>query len=216
MSYPSAILTAGIVGIGHGGPRMDRSRVAELHYIAPVANLASMARWGLVSHNMAERVPHSSVAAAEIQDRRVGKPVPGGLQLHDYVNTYFHARNPMMSRLQYYGCPPIVVLRVSAEILDLPGAVISDGNAASGPTRFFAAPDGLERLNEERVFAAWWTDPDEFAKAEKKRQRCAEVLIPHRIGVEFLQGAYVCDEHGEQACRLNRIGWEVNNDIFFK
>lgn len=195
---------------------MDRARVTELHYIAPVANLASMARWGLVSHNLAARVEHVSVAANEIQDRRIGKPVPQGLRLHDYVNTYFHARNPMMSRLMHGGCNPIVVLRISPRILDLPGAVIADGNAASGPTRFYPSPQGVAALDADRVYATWWPDPDPFVKAEKKRQRCAEVLIPHRIAVEFVEGAYVCDDHGAQACRMHGINWEVDDDIFFK
>lgn len=121
---------------------MERSLVTELHYIAPVANLPSIARWGIVSHNLAERVEHQSVAAAEIQDRPVGKRVPQGLLLHDYVNLYLHARNPMMSRLAYHGAEPIVVLRIKPLVLDLPGVIIADGNAAGGNTLFPAIAAG--------------------------------------------------------------------------
>ncbi|MBM0232659.1 DUF4433 domain-containing protein [Micromonospora sp. STR1_7] len=195
---------------------MDRSLVAELHYIAPVANLPSMAKWGLVSHNLARSVEHASVAAEEIQDRRAGKRVPQGLLLHDYVNLYLHARNPMMSRLRNGGCAPIVVLRIDPSVLDLPNAIIADGNAAADYTRFYPSPQGIERLDEERVYARWWTDSDRIVYFEKKRKRCAEVLIPERIAVEFIRGAYVCDTHGAQACQMLGIGGEVNNDIFFK
>jgi hypothetical protein len=195
---------------------MDRSIVTELHYIAPVANLDSMAKWGLVSHNLASKVNHTSVAAREIQDLRVGKRVPQGLLLHDYVNLYLNARNPMMSRLQKEGCAPIVVLRIAPAVLNLPQAIVADGNAAASHTRFYPSPQGLAYLDQERVYATWWTDNDFFAYLEKKRKRCAEVLVPQRIGVEFIKGAYVCDKHGIQACQESGIGGEVNNDIFFK
>ena len=195
---------------------MDRSLVTELHYIAPVANLPSIARLGIVSHNLAKRVEHSSVAAAEIQDRRVGKRVPQGLALHDYVNLYLHARNPMMSRLTYAGCAPIVVLRINPSVLDLSGVIIADGNAAADSTLFLPSPQGLARLEKERVYARWWTDPDTFVYWEKKRKRCAEVLVPKRVEVQLITGAYVCDTHGAEACRALGIGGEVKNDIFFK
>jgi hypothetical protein len=73
---------------------MDRGMVTELHYIAPVSNLPSMARRGLVSHNRAAKVEHSSVALGAVQDRRASRRFPWGMQLHDYVNLYFDARNP--------------------------------------------------------------------------------------------------------------------------
>ncbi|TDC40809.1 DUF4433 domain-containing protein [Micromonospora sp. KC213] len=195
---------------------MERSRVGELHYIAPVVNLPSMAQWGLVSHNLAQKVRHASVAAAEIQDRRTGKRVPQGLLLHDYVNLYFDARNPMMSRLSNEACPPIVVLRIDPSVLDLPNAIIADGNAAAGNTRFHPSPQGLAHLDADLVYARWWTDNDRIIYWEKKRKRCAEVLIPQRVAVEFIKGAYVCDMHGTEACQRLGIGGEVNNDIFFK
>lgn len=42
---------------------MLRSRVTELHYITPVANLGSIVTHGVLSHNLAARLPHASVAA---------------------------------------------------------------------------------------------------------------------------------------------------------
>jgi len=57
---------------------MLRSRVTELHYITPVANLGSIVTHGVLSHNLAARLPHApaSVADESIQDRRVGRRVP--------------------------------------------------------------------------------------------------------------------------------------------
>lgn len=59
---------------------------------------------------------------AEIQDRRAVVRVPGGRPLHEYVNLYFHARNPMLyKRLPMHDS--LCVLRVSTDVFDLPGAV---------------------------------------------------------------------------------------------
>ena len=80
-----------------------------------------------------------------VQEKRDVKRVPGGLALHEYANVYFHARNPMMSTRRNEA-HRLCVLRVSPEILNVPGAVIADQNAASKYVRFLA-PDrhaGLE------------------------------------------------------------------------
>lgn len=68
---------AGHVRLSVTGPRrweatMLRSRVTELHFITPVANLGSIVTYGILSHNLAERLPHTSVALERIQDRRAG------------------------------------------------------------------------------------------------------------------------------------------------
>lgn len=195
---------------------MHRDRVQELHYIAPFVNLASIAQHGLLSHNNAARIPHASIADDSVQDRRESRSVPGGLALHDYVNLYFHARNAMMyvrrpSRTSF------AVLRVSSAVLDLPGAVIADGNAASAGTKFDASPKGLHGLEEERVYALSWDDDNEWIKKERKRQRCAEVLVPHRVPPEYLLGGYVSAPGGIIACNklAATLAMEVNGHVYF-
>ena len=123
---------------------MTRDELTELHYITPIVNVASILHHGIVSHNKAKKLDHRSVAMAEIQDLRKGVVVPNGMPLHDYVNLYICARNPMMFKRQAQHAE-LCVLRVSADVLDLPKAVVTDGNAAStlrGYARFAAAPDG--------------------------------------------------------------------------
>src|SRR5262245_16376391 len=71
-------------------------RVAELHCIMPMANIASVLEHGILSYERAARLQHHSVAMQPVQDRRDRKQVPGGLKLHQYANLYFHARNPML------------------------------------------------------------------------------------------------------------------------
>ena len=64
-----------------------------------------------------------------VQDLRDKKQVPGGLQLHQYANLYFHARNPMLFK-RLNEVDSLCVLRISKEVLAA-GAVITDQNAAS-------------------------------------------------------------------------------------
>lgn len=130
----------------------------ELHYITPLVNLASILQHGIVSHNRAAALSHTSIANESVQGRRADKQVPGGMQLHDYVNLYFDARNSMMYDRKGMRAN-MVVLRVAHSVLEIPGVVIADGNAASSGTKFGASPTGLASLDPERVYAHSWTTP---------------------------------------------------------
>lgn len=167
---------------------MRREDLHELHYITPIANLPSIRRRGILSHNRAQRVAHQSVAIQEIQDRRAKVVVPGGKRLHDYVNLYIHARNPMMYKRKQQHMD-LCVLRISSEVLDLPGVVISDGNAASAYVRFAPAPAGLAIVDRELAFARYWTDPDPIEWFRRSVARCAEALVPDQLDPRFIQGA---------------------------
>jgi len=187
-----------------------------MHFITPVANLPSIFERGILSHRRAEAIGHVSIADEEVQDLRRGKRVPNGRLLHEYVNTYFDARNPMMYK-RLGRRTELAVVRIRPDIMDIPGAVIADGNAASVGTRFEPSPMGLAVLDEQRVYAEYWTDSDRWAYYEKKRQRCAEVLIPDLIPPDFLIGCYVCVDGVVQTCRAAAPGLEVvvNARVFF-
>lgn len=114
---------------------MLRNRVTELHYITPVANLGSIVIQGVLSHNLAARHSHTSVASEPIQDRRAQIRVPRGRPLHDYANLYFDARNAMMYTRKN-GVVPLTVVRLHPAVLDLTGSIVTDGNAASNDTIF--------------------------------------------------------------------------------
>jgi hypothetical protein len=195
---------------------MNRHDINELHYITPIANVPSILQHGLLSHSRAQKVVHQSVAMLEIQELRSKKVVPGGRPLHDYVNLYFHARNPMLYKLQARH-QALCVLRISPEVLNLPGAVICDGNAASDYTRFWLSPDGLQFLCRDDVFAEWWTDEDIFEKWRKTRAKCSEVLVPDRIEVRCIIGAYVsCTvAQGALAAAGFQLPIKVDAHLFF-
>lgn len=167
-------------------------RITELHCIMPIANLPSVLANGILSYDRAARYRHSSVALQPVQDRRDQKRVPQGLRLHQYANLYFHARNPMLYKRRGE-TGTLCILRVSLDVLALPGVVITDSNAASGYVRFLD-PIQWSLICFDDVLAASWTHPDDERRLYQHRSRkCAEVLVPHRVPPECIVGAFVID-----------------------
>jgi ssDNA thymidine ADP-ribosyltransferase, DarT len=200
---------------------MDRHNLSELHCIAPISNLASIASLGILSHNRAARVPHLDVSDAEVQDRRARKLVPDvrrskPRELHDYANLYICGQNPMMYvRREHHH--EMVMLRVSCEVLDLDEVVVADGNAAAGPTGFHSAPGGLAHIDAKITFAGDPRDPVLSVFWERKRRQCAEVLVPDRIPPEYITGAYVSCEESRDQCEDLGVPWPLtlNPEKFF-
>ena len=114
--------------------------------------------------------------------------------------------------------PEICVLRVGVNVLDIEGAVISDGNASSDYTRFAPASSGTGIVDKDATFALNWRDADQYAYWDKKRRKCAEVLVPELVSVDHIVGVYVgCDEAVDN---LNATGapihTTVNEQLFFQ
>ncbi len=193
---------------------MDRARVHEFHFIAPFVNVPTILTSGILCHDEARRMfPQAkTVANPEIQERRAGTSVPNGEPLHSYANLYFDGRNAMMSTLRDFNdC--LAILRVSPDVIDLPGVVVTDRNAAAGTATFRTALEGIARLDESEVFARWWRD-----NLEARQKRMAEVLVPARIEPDLIVGAYVQTESGRAAlAALCPDGFPitVNPDYYF-
>ena len=147
---------------------MNRSDIRELHYIAPIANVPSILEHGLLSHQKAAKLPHRSVAMEEIQDRRRVKRIPNAGPLHDYVNLYFDAHNPMLSKCRRHN-DSICVLRVEASVLELPEVIVTDRNAAAEWARFYRVAEGLRALEMELVFAAYWTNSTDLLDERRRK-----------------------------------------------
>jgi hypothetical protein len=197
---------------------MRRTDLSELHYITHTANLGSILREGIVCHTRADGLMHISVAMEDIQRRRSVVKIPGGLWLHDYANLYINARNKMMSRVCHHSSHmELCVLRVSVDVLDLPGVIIADQNAASGYVYFDRSPSGLKRIDRDLVFAKSWKHPeDQIAEWRHGSVICAEVLVPNRIDPKFIMGAYVsCEETRSVAQALApELEFDVEPEIF--
>jgi hypothetical protein len=201
---------------------VERHNLVELGYITAIANLESIRDRGILSFRLAESIDHVDLAMAEIQDRRDGKRVPDvrratPRELHEYAPLYICPRNPMMY-VRSSRHEEICVVRVDSAVLDSDGVVVADGNAASDYTRFDAAPEGLAHVDEDMTFAEFWTDPNVYAYWEKKRRKCAEVLVPDRVEPRFITGLYVSCERARQACDASSVPWPatIDSDPFFQ
>jgi hypothetical protein len=169
---------------------MKREELEDLHYITPIANVASILAQGIVSHRLAARITHQSVAMQEIQDRRSKVEVPGGRKLHEYVNLYFCARNPMLYKRRA-DHETLCVLRVTTDIMDLADVVVADQNASSDYVRFGAPSAALPRIDYSLVFAESWIHDDPIETMRHRSIKCAEVLVPNRVAPQYVMGAYV-------------------------
>ena len=199
---------------------MKLEELVELHYITPIANIPSIYTHGILSHKMTQKLEHESISMQEIQERRAQVVVPGGRPLHEYVNLYFDARNPMMF-LRKAAHLDLCVLRIAPSVLNIPGVVITDRNASSGYALFKPAPQGLAIVDKELVFAKDWTHPDQIEYWNRKSAKNAEVLVPDRVDWRFILGAYVsCPESEEVLVKTKDnttiIDIVVNGQLFFR
>ena len=195
---------------------MDRTELLELHYITHIRNVSSILKHGILSHQKAAKYYPVSVAMTEVQARRSVRVIPQGNPLHNYACLYLHARNPMLYKI-IGNHEEIVVLRISLNALDIPNAIIADGNASSDYTRFYPSPDGLESLHSSLVLARYWTSDDPYEYMHKKRARCAELLVPDRISPQLIIGAYVSSAKVQTSILQTRFSLPVtiNRDFFF-
>lgn len=158
-----------------------RRRIPWLYNITAVGNVASIAVRGILCHEQATRVPHDDLSNRSVQDRRSHKVVAGGLGLHELASLYFNPKNAMLYQLCSKG-RDVIVLRVSPDVLDLPGVAVTDGNAASAGTKSWLSHEGLENVCLDQVYMQTWNSPEE------KRVRQAEVLVPQRVPPDMIQG----------------------------
>jgi hypothetical protein len=196
---------------------MERSDIEELHYITPILNIPSILQNGILSHRKVKKMQHHSVAMPEIQERRKKVSIPGGRALHDYVNVYFCARNPMLfKRREQHG--ELCVLQLDVSLLDLPNLVIADGNASSEYTGFWSYPDGLSKIDKELLFAEYWIDNDPIQKFRKTRVKCAEVLVPDIVDPTYITGAYAsCDAAHQSIKKLApSLSVTIDGGLFFR
>jgi len=115
----------------------------------------------------------------------------------------------------------LCIVRINKDVLNISGTVITDRNASSDYVRFASAPEGLRIIDKELVFARYWNHADPIEKDCHTSIKCAEVLVPDKVPIDFLLGAYVsCEE----SCRIlydiienSKPDFKivVNSDLFF-
>jgi len=193
-------------------------RITELHFITPISNIPSIIQRGILSNALIKSTHHLSVANNEVQERRDQVRVPNGLLLHQYANLYIDSRNPMLFTLMSNSDKDLCVLRIDTSVMRFPGVVLTSANAARDLVQFMSLSEAMARLNIDRIYAQYWVhDDDPIDTWMHKGEKCAEVLIPHKVDPPFIIGAYVPDSRTRDA--LLQLGFDkdisVRPDKFF-
>lgn len=200
---------------------MKLEELEELHYIVPILNVPSILAKGILSYSKAKSVEHKSCASSGVQERRARVIVPGGRPLHDYVNLYFHARNPMMHVLKEQHMS-LAVLGIVPDIIEQPGTIVCDRNAARDMALFRPALAGLELLDPELIYAEDWRHPNPIKYYEHQGIMCAEALVPDQVERHYIYRVYVSSNESkaelENVCgnALTGLSLVVDRHLFFQ
>jgi len=163
-------------------------KVDYLFHLTHVRNLESILRDGLLplSQLRSGQVAFTDVSEPTVQMRRDNKQLrlgPRVLSIHDLVPLFITPLTPMLySRRNLIDELCFVIVHGSLICEDDVECVICDGNAASGPTKFWRlAPDQevLSNLPWDVLRAQSWRD-----QPDGRRKRSAEVLVWPKVPVE--------------------------------
>ena len=186
------------------------AEIKSLFYITHVENVPSILQHGILSHALIESrnlpfTPHLRRCDREQSERTKATPERGSLW--EYANLYFQPRNPMMYRV-FTRKPPriLAVVGVKPGVLQLPQVMITDGNAASNPTRFFKAAEGLKVIEAQwpAIQAEYWNDLD-----GSKRKIMAECLVPDQFPRDHIHTVFVADHETKK--HVEGLIWPANN-----
>lgn len=172
---------------------MKKLDIKSLFYITHINNISSILERGILSHAKIDgrKIPFTPVYDSSIVSNRKEKTTPEGKSLWEYANVYFQPRNPMMYRVIHeQDKQNLAVVGVSPTVLKDAKVLLTDGNAANQPTRFYPVADGLKALQQqwEIIQGDWWNDLD-----GSKRKIMAECLIPEQIRPEYVHSIFVAD-----------------------
>jgi hypothetical protein len=195
---------------------VKRAELLDLHFITPMSNVRSILGHGILSHRRAADLTKNSFALETAQARRATRVVVPPRVVHEYANLYFDAHNPALSRIRDRN-DSTAVLRVAAEVVDIPGAIIATCNAASPEATFLPSPAGLEALDASLLYAAYWSVADEAETKRRKREKCAELLVPDVVEAKFILGAVVANDRARASLgrQVKALAIDVRPDLFF-
>jgi ssDNA thymidine ADP-ribosyltransferase, DarT len=160
-----------------------KKNIDSLYYITHINNLASILQRGILSHAIVEKenIPSQAVYDNQIVVNRSAIATPNGKSLWEYANFYFQPRNPMLYRvLRENPDNGIVVISIKPSILNIDGAFITTGNAASNMTEIVPASRSKDKEFMSKIKGnidiEWWKEED-----GSKRKIMAECLVPESV-----------------------------------
>lgn len=173
------------------------TEIKSLFYITHVENLPSILHHGILSHAQVEakKVPYQAIYDSEIVGNRKDKATPDRASLWEYANLYFQPRNPMMYRVVHEKTTKnLAVVGVKPDVLNGAGVLLTDGNAANRPTRFYHVAEGLPVIRSQwSVIQAEFWRPDDGSK----RKIMAECLVPDNITPDHVHSIFVANQEAK-------------------
>ena len=215
-----------------GKKSVTRNKIKEVYYTTPVDNLESILNIGVQSHNRVCQLkifnPELDISNPEVQSLRRKKSIrapdnQSTRPLHDYVNLYPQPFNAMMVAVRlekpYLN---LCVLRISSDILDIPGTLITNMNAACADAKAFKPSDWtLPPAEFEAIRSLSFNNSDtkanESTQKTFKRTRQFEVLVLNFIPSRYINGIFVPNERLKRsiiAITAGTIPVEVNESLF--
>mgnify|MGYP000924424427 FL=1 len=195
----------------------NKTQKNGFYNIMPIENIKSILTNGILSHNNAKKINHNSVAMQEVQDIRENIKVPNGMYLHDYANLYFDFGNPMMYKRRNQA-EHLCILKISLEVFNLDGIVVSDRNASSLYARFYTPSVGINMLDFDTIYMKNWNSGDFYLKLYYKSVKCAEILVPNKVDSKYITAACVINEINRN--KLIDVGFKeeifVSKSNFFR
>lgn len=172
--------------------RKKNKDIKYLYHITHIDNILPILSSGIFSHNLLnnEKPEHKILYNKEIVELRKEKRVLSNSDktLWDYANLYFQPRNPMLYTLKVNNnTNNIVILALDPTLINKDGVIITDGNAANSPTKFYSEEkkEVLKEI-EDVINLEWWTEHD-----GTKRKIMAECLVPSKIEPKYIKSIYV-------------------------
>jgi hypothetical protein len=179
--------------------------IKSLYYITHIDNISSILSHGILSHQTVEDrgLNYTAIYDVEIVNNRKMKVTQDGKSLWQYSNVYFQPRNPMLYRVvQEKGVNDIAVIALSPQVLQMPGAYITNGNAANAITDFYNYTEGIEVISGmwNTIRGEWWNSLD-----GSKRKMMAECLIPNVIPPDLIHSIYVANHNVAEKVKLSGV-----------
>lgn len=164
------------------------STIRELYYITHVDNVPSIMKRGILSHKkvLTENIDYTKIYNEEIVSNRKKIDVGDGRNLWDFTNLYFNVRNPMLYKVICdRPVENIAVIGVPRNVLNLPGVLVSDGNAASSYSTMCTPNRTILSRIAKQTDRRWWNMFD-----GSKRKIMAECLVPDSVPPDHIRSIY--------------------------
>ena len=199
------------------------SKAKYLYNIAPIDNLKSIIKYGILSKNKVKNLlPFTDISNIDVQNRRDNVILPNGKMLHDYANLYFNPRNAMLfyelnNKAALCMQDSLCILRIDTQVLNFQNVFISDRNAAVGGAKFMKA-DEINSLDFRKIYSESWNDEDPLKKMRLKALMMAEILVYNCIETCYIKEILVANERTLQKVRqLNLpIPVKIEKYLFFE